>query len=178
MIKVQQVADNNGAMPTKTVAVESKHQPSKRVAKMFKTEGVLLVLKAEGSVEEIPAIRVRGNSKYDCPAADAHLDQFQEAVGGYYEVLRQIVFKDVRVLINEDGLNLQLPVNGVATVILQHVLVGDVVFVKLNPPYMDGLDQKLCAAILEAIDAVPPQRLALRNGDGTKLELPVKGGKR
>lgn len=54
------------------------------------------------------------------------LEEVQVLVGGYFEVIRVGVFPMV-MLLNEDGIELDLPVNPVATSMVGEKVLGDVV---------------------------------------------------
>lgn len=58
------------------------------------------------------------------------LEEAQEIVGGYVQVVRSPAHRDWQVLVNEEGLLLNLPFNSEATELCQTGIVGPAIVLK------------------------------------------------
>jgi hypothetical protein len=145
----------------------------------FKTQGQFIVIKTTGEIEHVPAILSphkqcgRRMSRSEHERNDAHCEQLRGLVGGWIETLHQRKLQGVRVVVNEEGLKIGLPVNGLATVLFEHALVGDVLICK-DGMYSDGLSDEATARVMAAIDAVPDQTLRLYRASGESLFVKVE----
>ena len=74
------------------------------------------------------------------------LESLQKLVGGYVQVVRWV--PPFIVLVNEDGLRLQLPVN---TMFPDHTLVGNVVIAKRSRSEIVGLTLDECDKVMQRL---------------------------
>jgi hypothetical protein len=147
----------------------------------FETKGVYIIIRATGEIEQVPAIReprvsMEKASRKQRERFEASFQQMKDLVGGYLEHFPQHVLPGVGVYVNEEGQIHQLPINGVATVLLfssefPAVIVGDVVLYKPKPPHCDGLEGDLLERVIGDITSLSyPVKLDLcKNNDGRPL---------
>jgi len=144
----------------------------------FKTHGKLVVIRATGEVEQVPAIfhpHKNDKSKMSWPEsqrAEACFEQFRSLVGSL-EVFYQDKLKGVTVFVNGNGQVIGLPINGLATALFEHALVGDVVICK-EGMYSDGLSGEALDRVLATINAVPDQALSLYSASGESVFVKVR----
>jgi hypothetical protein len=144
----------------------------------FKTQGKLVVIRTTGEVEQVPAIlhpRKSDERKMSWPErrrAEASFEQFRSLVGSL-ELFYQHHLRGVTAFVNGNGQNIGLPVNGLATVLFEHALVGDVVICK-DGMYSDGLSGEALDRVMAAIDAVPDQTLRLYTASGKPVFVKVQ----
>ena len=72
------------------------------------------IIKADGTI-----------APFEEPAANAQLDAYQKAVGGYIEPVNIPGHNELIALVNEEGLLKQLPVNATASGLLHTYITGD-----------------------------------------------------
>ena len=104
--------------------------------------------------------------------AEASFEQFRSLVGPL-EIFYQEKLRGVNVYVNGNGQVIGLPVNGLATALFEHALVGDVVICK-DGMYSDGLSGEALDRVMTAIDAVPDQTLRLYSASGEPVFVKVR----